>query len=198
MVDIKSLVFYIRLKITWNWEKQTIKLLQPDYIKKLLNCYGIRKVKTVKVLIQDTILLLFNMLISELEKAKYSTKFGLIIYAIVETYINITFTTSMVSRFAKNFSLEHFHTIDQILYYLARSQDKSIIFGGKEELKLIGYSDLGWAENHANWKSISGFIFRLNRRSVSYTFKKQIVVTLSSTKAKYIILNLAIQETIWL
>lgn len=61
------------------------------------------------------------MFTSELEKVKYSTKVGSNIYIIIETHINIVFATSMVKRFAKNHSLEHFYTINQILHYLARS-----------------------------------------------------------------------------
>ncbi len=49
--------------------------------------------------------------------------------------------------------------------------------------------------NYADRKSISGFVFRLNGRSVSYASKKQIIVTFLSTKAKYVVLNLAAQET---
>ena len=50
IVDIKLLVFYIRLKITWDREKRIIKLLQSDYIEKLLNCHNLCKIKTTKVL----------------------------------------------------------------------------------------------------------------------------------------------------
>ncbi len=50
-------------------------------------------------------------------------------YAMVETYIDITSATSIVSRFAKNLSLEYFYTINQILCYLAGSQNRGIIFG---------------------------------------------------------------------
>ena len=70
---------------------------------------------------QDTILLPSDTLTSELEKAKYSAKVNLIIYAMIETHIGIAFAIFMVSKFANNPSSEHFHAIDQILYYLAES-----------------------------------------------------------------------------
>ena len=141
MVDMGPLAFYMRLKVTRDREKQTIKLSQPGYIEKLLDCHGMCKVKTAKVPIQDTILLPSDTLTSKLEKAKYSAKVGSIIYTMVETHIDIAFVTSMVSKFANNPSSEHFHAIDQILRYMAGSQNRGIIFGGKEELKLVGYLD---------------------------------------------------------
>ncbi len=91
---------------------------------------------------QDTILLPSYILISEWEKTKYLAKFGSIIYTIVETCIEIAFATSMVGRFAKNPSLEYFYIINQILCYLAGSQDRGITFGGEKKLKLVGYLDL--------------------------------------------------------
>lgn len=61
------------------------------------------------------------MFISELEKIKYLAKVILIIYIIIGTDIDIAFTLFMISRFAKNTSLEHFDAIIQILPYLAGS-----------------------------------------------------------------------------
>ena len=121
---------------------------------------------------QDTILLPSDTLTSELKKAKYLAKVGSIIYAIVEIRIDIAFLTSMVSKFANNASLEHFHAIDQILRYLAKSQDKGIIFKGEKELKLVGYLDLNWAGDYADRKFTSGFMFTLNKGLVSYASKK--------------------------
>ena len=184
MVDIKPLAFYIGLKVTWDWEKRTIKLLQSGYIEMLLDCYNICKTKTAKVSMQNTILLPSNMLISKLGKIKYSAKVSSIINVIIKTYIDIAFAISMISKFAKNPSSKYFHAIYQILFYLARSQNKDIIFRGKEKLKLVKYLNLGWARNHVDSKSTSGFVFTLDRKSVSYASKRQAIVALSSTKAK--------------
>lgn len=119
-------------------------------------------------------------------------------YAMVETRIDIAFATSMVSRFAKNPSSEHFNAIDQILRYLARSPERGITFGGEKELKLIGYSDSDWAEDHADRNSTSRFIFMLNGGPISFASKKQAVVALSSTEAEYVALSLAAREATWL
>ena len=119
-------------------------------------------------------------------------------YAMVETQIDISFATFIVSRFTKYPSWEHFNAINQILWYLAVSLERGIIFGREKELKLIGYSDSDWAGDHADWKPTSRFIFILNGGSISYTSKKQTVVALLSTEAKYVALSLAAREDIWL
>ena len=147
---------------------------------------------------RETALLPSDPPASDLEKAKYSAKDGSIMYAMVETRIDIAFATSMVSRFAKNPSLGHFNAIDQNLRYLAGSRDRGIIFGGEKELKLVGYSDSDWARDHADRKSTSGFVFMLNGGPISYASKKQAVVALSSTEAEYVALSLAAREATWL
>lgn len=148
MVDMGPLAFYVRLKVIRDREKRTIKLSQPGYIEKLLDCQSICKAKTAKVLMR--VLLLSNMLTSELKKAKYLAKVGSIIYVMVKTRIDIAFTIFMVKRFAKNSSSEHFHTIDQILRWLTGSQDRGITFGEEEELKLVAYSDSDWAGDYTD------------------------------------------------
>ncbi len=162
MVDMGPLAFYVRLKVIRDREKKTIKLSQPRYIEKLLDCHGMLKIKTTKVLMRETVLLPSDAPISDLKKAKYLAEVGSIMYAMVETRIDITFTTSMVSRFAKNPSLEHFNAIDQILRYLAGSHERRITFGGEKELKLVGYSDSNWAKDHVDQKFTSRFVFMLN------------------------------------
>ena len=52
----------------------------------------------------------------------------------VETYIDILFATLIVNCFSKISRSDHFSAINQILRYLANSQDRKIIFDGKLEL----------------------------------------------------------------
>lgn len=108
MVDMGPLAFYVGLKVTRDREKRTIKLSQPGYIEKLLDRHGMLKAKTTKVPMRETALLPSDTPASDLEKAKYSAKVGSIMYAMVETRIDIAFATSMVSRFCQESKLRAF------------------------------------------------------------------------------------------
>ncbi len=198
MVDIGPLAFYVGLKVTRDRKQKTIKLSQPGYIEKLLDRHGMLKAKTAKIPMRETPLVPYEKPVSSNEKTKYAAKIGSIMYAMVETRIDIALATSMVSRFAKNPGPDHFSAVDQILRYLAGSQDRGITFGGEPELRLLGYSDSDWAGDHADRKSTSGSVFTLNGGPISYGSKKQAVVALSSTEAEYVALSLAVREAIWL
>lgn len=60
----------------------------------------------------------YKKTVSSNKKTKYVIKIRFIIYAIVKTQINILFTMSMISCFAKNSGPDYFRLIDQILKYL--------------------------------------------------------------------------------
>lgn len=71
-------------------------------------------------------------------KTKYVIKIVSIIYAIVETWINIPFAILMISHFAKNLKPDHFSIVsNQILRYLANSLEKSITLEKNPNLSLL-------------------------------------------------------------
>lgn len=198
MVDMGPLAFYVGLKVTRDCKKKTIKLSKPGSIKKLLDRHGILNAKNAKTPMQETPLIHYEKSVSSNEKTKYVAKIGSIMYAMIETRIDIAFATSMVSCFAKNPRPDHFSAVDQLLRYLAGSPERAITFGGKSKLQLVGYSDFDWVGDHADRKSTSGFVFTLNGGPISYGSKKQAVVALSLTEAEYVALSLAAREATWL
>lgn len=72
------------------------------------------------------------------------------------------------------------------------------MFERELKLYLVEYLNSDWAENHANRKSISRFVFFLNKGSFNYSSKKQMVVVLSSIEVEYMALSYVIQEATWL
>lgn len=147
---MRFLAFYVRLKVTQDREKWTIKLFLTCYIEKLLDCHDILKAKTAKVLMQDTIFFLFNTSALELENIKHAVKVGFIIHVIVEIKIDIAFAKFMVGQFGKNSSSEYFIAINQILQYFAIVPERSNIFGEEKKSELIRYSDSDLAGDYAD------------------------------------------------
>lgn len=95
------------------------------------------------------------------KKTKYASKIRSIIYVIVERRNNIIFTTLIVNCFSKNLGPEYFSAVNQILKYLAKSENKSITFEKKSKLLLISYFNINWQKDQANRKSMLMFIFIL-------------------------------------
>lgn len=166
MINISSLAFYVALKVTRDWKKKIIKLLQPSYIEKLLDWHGMLKAKTSKTPMQEIALLLYEKPVSSNKKSKYITKIKFLIYTIVETQIDIVFAMTIINCFAKNLGPNHFSAVNQILRYLASNLERGIPFEGESELNLVGYSDSDWTGDYSNKKWISGFVFTFNECNV--------------------------------
>lgn len=90
------------------------------------------------------------------EKENYQGITGSLMFSMVETRPDIAFSTSVVSRFAKNPSRQHTEAVKTIHRYLKGSRDRAITYGGQDKLLVEGYSDSDWAGDKKSRKSTSG------------------------------------------
>ncbi|PNX57516.1 hypothetical protein L195_g058734, partial [Trifolium pratense] len=70
--------------------------------------------------------------------------------------------------------------------------------GTSEDLKLIGWSDSDYAGDLDDRKSTTGFVFMLGSGAISWSSKKQPIVTLSTTEAEFVSAASCACQGIWL
>jgi hypothetical protein len=68
----------------------------------------------------------------------------------------------------------------------------------REMLTLSVFCDSDWGGDTATRKSTSGYIFCMAGGAISWSSKRQAVVSLSSTESEYVGLSLAAKEAVWL
>lgn len=143
MVDMGPISFYLGLKVERNSDNRTIKLSQPAYIDKVLNQFYLDKAKTVNTPMKEITLLQPRTEgeATAAEKERYQGMTGSIMFSIVETRPNISFATSVASRFAKNLGHQHTEAVKPILRYLKGSKERGITYGGQDKLLVEGYSE---------------------------------------------------------
>ena len=66
------------------------------------------------------------------------------------------------------------------------------------EGSLIAFADSDYAGDVDDWKSTSGYVFMLGTRAVSWSSRKQPVVTLSTTEAEFIAAASCACQGVWL
>ncbi len=66
------------------------------------------------------------------------------------------------------------------------------------QLQVHGYMDVNWDGNVSNRKSTSGFCFVFGSGVISWSSKKQLIVTLSRMEAKYRGATIVACEVVWL
>ncbi|KAM1007577.1 hypothetical protein ACFX2A_004218 [Malus domestica] len=115
----------------------------------------------------------------------YKQMVGSLMY-LTATRPDIMFTVSLISRYMEHPTESHLMAAKRILRYIKGTAGFGMFYkkGGDEEL--IGYTDNDYAGDQDDRKSTSGYVFMMNSSVVSWSSKKQPMVTLSTTEAEFI------------
>jgi hypothetical protein len=131
-----------------------------------------------------------------MKKTPYREAISSLMYASVATRPDITFAILTLSQFLENPGEAHWDMVKHIFCYLAGTKDLQLTYGG-ERHNLIRYMDAdGASQPHRH--AISGHAFLIDGRAVSWSSRKQELVTLSTAKTKYVTATHAAKEAIWL
>jgi hypothetical protein len=108
------------------------------------------------------------------------------------------FVVSLISRYAGQPTELHLQTAKRVLRYLKGTTNFGIFYkkGGSDEL--ITFTDSDYAGDLEDRKSISGYVFMLSSGAVSWSSKKQPVVTLSTTEAEFVAAASCACQVVWM
>jgi hypothetical protein len=119
-------------------------------------------------------------------------------YAMINTRLDVSYAISATSRHQAGPGEDHWTLVKGILKYLRRTKDMFLVYGGKEELIVTGYTDASFQTNLDELKSQSGFVFTINGSDVSWKSSKQETVTDSTTEATHIAASESMKEGVWI
>ena len=142
-------------------------------------------------------------LLSLSEKTIYREMIGSLMYLSTMTRPDITYAVSTLSQYLDSCHTTHLNTVKWIFKYLTGTKHLHLVLGGHcldaggKTTGVLGFSDADWAP-HLHRHSISGFAFFIDARVVSWSAKKQPIITLLSTKSEYVALTHAAKDIIWI
>ncbi|WVZ80284.1 LOW QUALITY PROTEIN: hypothetical protein U9M48_027775 [Paspalum notatum var. saurae] len=99
---------------------------------------------------------------------------------------DIMFSVCMCARFQADPKESHLTAVKRILRYLKHTPSIGLWYPKGASFELLGYTDSYFAECRVERKSTSGGCYLLGRSLVSWSFKKQNCVSLSTAEAEYI------------
>ncbi|KAK1587599.1 hypothetical protein Q3G72_014626 [Acer saccharum] len=111
---------------------------------------------------------------------------------------DIIYAVSLISRYMECPDEYHLLAAKRVLRYLKGTIDFGILYKKEEGFDLIGFSDSDYAGNLDDRRITSGYAFMMSSRDVSWSSKKQQVVTLSTTEAEFITTTSCECQAIWL
>ncbi len=202
LTNLGPVSWLLGIKVTHNREDQTISLSQTTYINTMLECFALTDAKPYRSPMVPGIIYSKDDSPSTpqeaacMEKVPYQEAIGSLMYASITTQPDISFTVAALSQFLDNPGDVHWEAVKHILHYLSGTKDFVLTYGD-ECHDLIGYTDAdGTTQEHRH--AISGHTFLINGGAVSWSSKKQELITLSTAEAEYVAVTHAAKEALWL
>jgi hypothetical protein len=133
----------------------------------------------------------------EVDSTMFKRIVGSLIY-LTATRPDMMYVVSLISRFMERPTELHLNVAKRVLRYLKGTMNFGLFYRKGEKQELIGYTDSDYAGDQDDRKSTSGYVFMLSSGAVSWSSKKQPVVTLCTTEAEFIAAASSTCQAVWL
>ena len=136
-------------------------------------------------------------------------------YLMLATRPDISFAVNKAAQYSACYNNTHWTAVKRILRYLKGTSNYALTLGGRDESNVSGSSlsgsnqgngnaslsgacDADWGNDIDDRRSTTGYLFSINRGTISWQTRKQPSVATSSTQAEYMALSTATKEALWI
>ena len=198
ITDLGDLRWFLGMEIKHDRAACTISINQCVYIEGMAMKFGLTNAKPIYVPMLPGETLSCDQSppmpaeTQEMSKIFYGNMIGNVLWPVMISHPDTVFATAILSQFISNPGPAHIKALKCLISYLYTMQNCWLMFSGKDT-KILTYTDANYAQQ-ANCHSISGYCLIFGAGAISWSSKKQNIVTLSSTKAEYIGHTIAVKE----
>lgn len=190
------------IKVTRDVGNRSIALSQHAYIDTILTRFNFTDLKPVSMPMDPNLPLLKSQSpesaseVARMRQVPYKEAIGSLMYAAMGTRPDIAFAVSTLAQFSQNPGNAHWEAVKRVFRYLLKTKDLSLLYGVKHQ-DLEGYVDADRVSQEHR-RAITGYVFLVDGGAISWSSKKQELVTLSTTEAEYVVMTHAAKEVAWL
>lgn len=197
MKDLGLVTNFLGIHIKQNMETGVTELSQKEYLENVLKRFQMENCKPMLTPIDQN----FNGKILEncnstadknIEKLCRQI-IGCLMYAVSGTRPDLCFAVSLLSRYQKCASYMLLAALKRVLRYVKHTLHYKLIYKCKDDI-LEGYYDADWGGDLRDRRSTTGYLFKFSDCLISWSSKKQLSVSLSSTESEYVALNMAASQ----
>ena len=117
----------------------------------------------------------------------YRSMIGCLLY-LIASHPDISFSVGVCARFQANPKRSHLSAVKRIIKYVSGASDFGLFYGKESNVSLTRYSNVDWVDNANDRKSTTGGCLYVGTNLVAWMSKEQNSISLSTAKAKYILL----------
>ena len=118
--------------------------------------------------------------------------------SLTPTSLDIAFTINKLSQFFTAPTTLHWQACKRVLRYLQSIAHFGLQFFNSSSLTLIAYSNVDWGSDPNDRRSIGGYCVYLGTNLVSWSSKKQNIISKSIVESEYRALALATFKILWI
>ncbi|PNX87561.1 copia-type polyprotein, partial [Trifolium pratense] len=184
MTDLGKMKFFLGVEVIQS--KEGIFINQHKYAVEILKRFGMENCNEVCSPIVPGSKLIKDENGSAADAREYKQMVGSLMY-LLATRPDLAYSVCLVTRFMDRPTELHVTAVKRIMRYLKGTLTDGIMYShNTDEANLLGWSDSDYAGDLDDKKSTSGYVFMLETGAISWSSKKQPIVTLSTTEAEYV------------
>jgi hypothetical protein len=182
MTDLGFLHYFLGLQVLQT--NEAIFLSQSKYACDLLRRFHMDDCKPTPSPFQSGVKLSATCTSPEVDATLYRQLVGSLLY-LTHTCPDLSFAVGLVARYMQTPHEIHWKAAKRILRYVRGTVQFGIHYSSGGTPLLVGFTDSDWAGDLDDRKSTAGYVFSLGSGPVTWAYKKQQAIALSSTEAEY-------------
>ncbi|GKV14990.1 hypothetical protein SLEP1_g25791 [Rubroshorea leprosula] len=195
MTDLGLLHYFLSLEVVQS--DSGIFVCQKKYVQEVLDKFQMKNCNYVTTPVDKGVKLVKDPGGRYVNSKLYKQIVGSLMY-LTATRLDIMHGVSLISRYMEHPKELHLQTAKRILRYLCGTADFGLFYKKGDQTDLVGFTDNDYAGDLDDRKSTSGFVFMLGSGAISWSSKKQPIVTLSTTEAEYVAATSCACRAVWL
>jgi len=196
MTDLGKMRYFLGAEVTQ--DTRGIFISQQKYAKEILSRFGMEQCNMVCNPIVPGNRLSKDDSGKSVDATNFKQMVGCLMY-LLATRPDLAYVVCLIARYMERPTETHFAAAKRILRYLKGSLQYGILYKrGELNCELEGWSDSDYAGDLDDRKNTSGYVYKLGSGAISWSSKKQAIVTLSTTEAEFVAASSCACQGIWL
>lgn len=195
MTDLGRMRFFLGIEVLQ--KSDGIYISQRKYAMEVLKRFSMEESNSVSSPIVPGFKICKDEDGIKVDETYYKQIVGSLMY-LTATRPDLMFVVSLISRYMAKPTQLHLQVAKRALRYLKGTINYGILYKKRGDEELIAFTDSDYAGDLEDRKSTSGYVFLMSGGAVSWSSRKQPIVTLSTTEAEFVAAAACACQAVWI